>query len=149
MPGVQKDKFAGRLRLHGSRRKLRLLRRMRRRTQVPKAMTNLTSAELDRLVKLAAGPSPLDCLGSLFRDAAPRFDQTIREAWAVNEKIRAHWQGVSESLVEARAEIDRLKLGDFTEEEFQNLCHRFSPDDAARFKAGCEDYQRKLFGEEK
>lgn len=52
-------------------------------------------------------------------------------------------------LLAARDEIDRLKRGDFTEEEFQNLCHNFSHDDAARFKAGCEKYQRKLFGERK
>lgn len=43
-------------------------------------------------------------------------------------------------------EIDRLKRGEFTEEEFQNLCHNWSEDDICRFKQGCEDYQRKLFG---
>jgi hypothetical protein len=50
------------------------------------------------------------------------------------------------ALVQAGREIDRLKRGDFTEEEFQALCHNFSEDDEARFKAGCEAYQRKLFG---
>lgn len=40
----------------------------------------------------------------------------------------------------------RLKRGDFTEEEFQNLCHNCDENDAARFKKGCEAYQRKLFG---
>ena len=44
------------------------------------------------------------------------------------------------------AEIDRLKRGDFTEEEFQNLCHNFSEDDACRFRQECEAYQTKLFG---
>jgi hypothetical protein len=43
-------------------------------------------------------------------------------------------------------EIERLKRGDFTEEEFQNLCHNFSEADECRFKRGCEEYQRKLFG---
>lgn len=47
------------------------------------------------------------------------------------------------------AEIDRLKRGDFTEEEFQNLCHNFSADDVCRFRRGCLAYQAKLFGEEK
>ena len=45
------------------------------------------------------------------------------------------------------AEVERLKRGDFTEEEFQNLCHNFSEDDVCRFKQGCEEYQRKLFGD--
>jgi hypothetical protein len=44
------------------------------------------------------------------------------------------------------AEIDRLKAGRFTEEEFQNLCHQFTPDDRERFEAGCRAYQAKLFG---
>lgn len=45
-------------------------------------------------------------------------------------------------------EIHRLKEGNFTEEEFQNLCHNFSEEDKCRFKQGCIDYQKKLFGEE-
>ena len=48
---------------------------------------------------------------------------------------------------ELQAEVSRLKAGTFTEEEFQNLCHTFSEDDACRFRAGCEAYQKKLFGE--
>lgn len=44
------------------------------------------------------------------------------------------------------AEVERLKAGDFTEEEFQNLCHNSSPDDRCRFEAGCREYQDKLFG---
>lgn len=43
-------------------------------------------------------------------------------------------------------EIDRLKRGEFTEEEFQNLCHNLSTDDQERFKRGCEEYQKRLFG---
>ncbi len=44
------------------------------------------------------------------------------------------------------SEIVRLKRGDFTEKEFQDLCHGFSADDCERFKAGCKEYQRQLFG---
>lgn len=47
---------------------------------------------------------------------------------------------------ELRAEIERLKEGRFTEEEFQNLCHTFSAEDRNRFFTGCAEYQRKLFG---
>lgn len=42
-------------------------------------------------------------------------------------------------------EIERLKRGDFTEEEFQTLCHNLPEDDECRFKQGCIDYQKKLF----
>jgi hypothetical protein len=49
-------------------------------------------------------------------------------------------------LLGAGLEIERLKRGDFTEEEFQNFCHREDPAHYVRFIAGCNEYQRKLFG---
>lgn len=49
-------------------------------------------------------------------------------------------------LIKAADEIERLLRGDFTEEEFQNLCHNFSEQDAERFKHECIEYQKKLFG---
>jgi hypothetical protein len=45
-----------------------------------------------------------------------------------------------------KAEIERLKAGRFTEEEFQNLCHNFTCEDRKRFEEGCKTYQEKLFG---
>jgi 8-oxo-dGTP diphosphatase len=45
-----------------------------------------------------------------------------------------------------KKEIQRLKAGDFSEEEFQNLCHNFDESDADRFALGCRDYQKLLFG---
>lgn len=56
------------------------------------------------------------------------------------------YEEVKYELEKANEEIARLKAGNFTEEEFQNLCHNFSADDACRFKKGCEEYQKKLFG---
>jgi hypothetical protein len=50
-------------------------------------------------------------------------------------------------LAALRRENERLLRGEFTEEEFQNLCHNMTTDDACRFKAGCEAYQKKLFGD--
>lgn len=49
---------------------------------------------------------------------------------------------------EFELEVERLKAGKFTEEEFQGLCHGLSedPSNAREFFRGCEDYQRKLFG---
>lgn len=45
-----------------------------------------------------------------------------------------------------KQEIARLKQGDFSEEEFHNLCHNFDESDADRFAQGCRDYQKLLFG---
>ena len=47
------------------------------------------------------------------------------------------------------AEINRLKRGDFTPEEFQNLCHHRDEKEGctqACFFDGCAEYQTKLFG---
>jgi hypothetical protein len=50
-------------------------------------------------------------------------------------------------------EIARLKRGEFTPEEFQNLCHESVSNPANynnigmdKFCDGCDEYQRKLFG---
>lgn len=55
---------------------------------------------------------------------------------------------VRSGLLRALAnEVERLRRGDFTAEEFQNLCH--NTDVQAGFDAfadGCEAYQQKLFG---
>jgi hypothetical protein len=55
-------------------------------------------------------------------------------------------RALMELYASLRAEVDRLKRGDFTEAEFQSLCHGFSEEDTARFGKGCEEYQRRLFG---
>ena len=52
----------------------------------------------------------------------------------------------SDALEWAVAEIERLRRGDFTEDEFQNLCHNFTTEDRCRFTAECEKYRDKLFG---
>lgn len=46
------------------------------------------------------------------------------------------------------SEIERLKEGRFTQEEFQNLCHNFDTSDVCRFREGCRQYQLQLFGRE-
>lgn len=43
-------------------------------------------------------------------------------------------------------EIERLKSGQFTPDELQNLCHNLSPQQQCAFKFGCEKYQKELFG---
>lgn len=42
--------------------------------------------------------------------------------------------------------INRLRSGDFTPEELQNLCHNFSDSEYSAFIDGCAEYQKKLFG---
>ena len=66
------------------------------------------------------------------------YKTNAKMAWAVNKQK-------DEDINKLMLEIARLKRGDFTEEEFQELCHNFSEDDECRFKAGCEAYQAKLF----
>lgn len=46
-----------------------------------------------------------------------------------------------------QSEVRRLKAGDFTEDEFQNLCHKMNENNGPqKFCDGCEAYQQKLFG---
>lgn len=47
-----------------------------------------------------------------------------------------------------KKEINRLKEGNLSEEEFQNLCHNLCKLKLTReqFEQGCRDYQDKLFG---
>lgn len=54
--------------------------------------------------------------------------------------------GTLATMQDLEQEVARLCRGEFTEEEFQNLCHKFGPEDAQRFCQGCEHYQQKLFG---
>jgi hypothetical protein len=55
---------------------------------------------------------------------------------------------LAEEVVVQRAQVHALKEGNFTPQEFHNLCHNkeksVSLDD---FCAGCEEYQVKLFGQ--
>jgi len=46
----------------------------------------------------------------------------------------------------AIAEIERLREGEFSDEEFQHLCHCIPETDREAFFTGCAEYQRKLFG---
>jgi len=50
-------------------------------------------------------------------------------------------------LMSAEAEVTRLRRGEFTPQEFQDLCHNKSVQDGFEaFADGCETYQEKLFG---
>lgn len=49
----------------------------------------------------------------------------------------------------AKEEIKRLLRGDFSPDEFQNLCHNMTCEDRTNFEKGCLEYQNKLFGPQK
>ena len=53
---------------------------------------------------------------------------------------------MSDRIKLLEAEVERLQRGDFTEEEFQNLCHSMPQAKMVCFQKGCEEYQKKLFG---
>lgn len=68
---------------------------------------------------------------------------------------------LADEIKELRRTVDNLRLenarlanGNFSAEEFQNLCHNMrvdgkplDADSVCAFKRGCEDYWRRLFGE--
>lgn len=49
-------------------------------------------------------------------------------------------------VIDLMNEIERLKRGDFTSEEFQNLCHNSTAENRSLFEQGCKEYQDKIFG---
>lgn len=56
-------------------------------------------------------------------------------------------KGQTQEELRLAGEVERLKRGDFTDEEFQELCHSKSLEDGfTAFASGCQDYQKKLFG---
>lgn len=70
------------------------------------------------------------------------IERWISNHQGVHEKEIGFRVGESRKLLK---EIVRLRSGDFTPEEFQFLCHKFSEQDREAFFAGCAAYQRKLF----
>ena len=84
------------------------------------------------------------------------FNERLTEFAIVDALVEqggiAAWRGdgvacVAQMIKYHADEADRLRRGDFTPEEFQNLCHNFSEDDKQKFFQGCREYQKKLFGE--
>lgn len=63
------------------------------------------------------------------------------------QRLEAQMRGLLNSLATSQQEVERLRAGNFTPQEFQNLCHGFDENDREVFVAGCLEYQRKLFGD--
>jgi hypothetical protein len=75
------------------------------------------------------------------------FDALSRTQGGVSNPVLEEIDKISKKMVKMKEENERLKAGRFTEAEFQGLCHTFDENDVCRFKAGCDQYQKKLFGE--
>lgn len=66
---------------------------------------------------------------------------------ALNDSDPAADEDVSWIVSAMADEIERLRRGDFTSDEFQNLCHNTKIQDGFEaFADGCEAYQQKMFG---
>lgn len=71
---------------------------------------------------------------------------SLRKEFA-NDVVMLREQAIAGALAES--ELIRLKRGDFTNEEFQNLCHNRHEKEgctAKDFFDGCAAYQKNLFG---
>ena len=105
----------------------------------------ITPAERESLFRLRqpghAYENSQDACAQRFEDEKFAIDLALRE-YPADDTCEMTRQ-------ELIAEVQRLKRGDFSQEEFQNLCHNFDESDECRFLDGCRDYQRKLFGNKK
>lgn len=78
-------------------------------------------------------------LGQLIEGLLSKLRHAERNKQAVEESAHT-------LLALKDAEIARMKDGNFTPDELQNLCHNLKPTDLESFRRGCESYQAKLFG---
>lgn len=67
-----------------------------------------------------------------------------------NETVVEACQRIVKQLSDSKEEVERLREGKFTPQEFQNLCHNRHFQElgttAREFFEGCAEYQKKLFG---
>ena len=70
----------------------------------------------------------------------------LREAESEERIFRYENQALRVQIKLLRQEIERLKEGNFTEKEFQNLCHNKQVQDGfENFCNGCDEFQKQLF----
>jgi hypothetical protein len=89
-----------------------------------------------KLDELASGTqAELDAANKVLDDIHKAVEKVLQAADLVGHAVRG-----------AAAEISRLKSGQLTPEELHNLCHNLPESDREAFRAGCVEYQKKLFG---
>jgi hypothetical protein len=67
----------------------------------------------------------------------------------MSEYFETRIRELEQEVIELQTEVARLKRGDFTPAEFQNLCHNRHEREGCTFEdfcTGCTEYQRRLFG---
>jgi regulator of replication initiation timing len=102
---------------------------------------NALRVENTRLARAAE-----DCRESL--EAYKEATGIVRSVEQV-DRLNRSLDKEAERAVKLEAEVARLKRGEFTPEEFQNLCHHRDETPGctrAAFEDGCRVYQEKLFG---
>lgn len=62
-------------------------------------------------------------------------------------RLRAMIVGLLIDTDRLEQQVERLLAGNFTPEEFQDLCHTIPADDVCKFTDGCAGYWKKLFGD--
>ena len=95
----------------------------------------------------------------LFSPMDPNTDMSFYDAQQYHLLCAALWEIVEpdgkrtcaelvkREVEQLRAELDRLKSGEFTKEEVHNFCHNLeSTVSAQEFCNGCERYQQELYG---
>jgi hypothetical protein len=120
----------------------------------------ITDAELDVIERRCAAATP----GPWIRWFVTTIGETIQIAtgflFVKSDKgtkadavfiaaARTDLPRVIQELRRERADNDRLRRGEFTAEEFQNLCHSIETKPGVSFEEfcdGCHAYQKKLFG---
>jgi hypothetical protein len=78
------------------------------------------------------------------------IDTVVRARRLAEQVNNNHLTGCTADLLVAVTalcdEVERLRRGEFTSDEFQNLCHNLDETKRSEFFAGCAEFQRKLFG---
>lgn len=71
----------------------------------------------------------------------------IEALWSCYQNLLAERDRLNDENNALRAEVDRLKRGDWTPEEIHDICHNLHGKvDARAFADGCAAEQRKLYG---
>lgn len=105
-------------------------------------MNNWACQAREAAVKEAESVDILEHL-KLWYDRHPKHDNVAPSV----ASQRTFLARVIEHIGSLESLVVRLREGNFTPDELQNLCHNLPPSDCRYFQAGCGAYQVKLFGE--
>lgn len=90
----------------------------------------------------------IECVDRVFQVRSDRPPPLLPDFLTLGDDKFEGVEALAKEYIASQAECDRLKAGQFTDDEFQTLCHllpaeKYKPED---FCDGCEAYQVKLFG---